>query len=82
VFSEVHLISCRNVLIYFDRELQDRALGLFSNSLVHGGFLGLGAQETVRFSSEAPAFSDFSASERIYRRAPTRPIVVGMSDAV
>lgn len=69
VFSEVHLISCRNVLIYFDRELQDRSLGLFTHALVHGGFLGLGGQETVRFSRHAPSFSDFSASERIYRRS-------------
>lgn len=69
VFSEVHLISCRNVLIYFDRELQDRAVGLFRDSLVHGGFLGLGAKETVRFSRHADSFRDFSQAERIYRKA-------------
>lgn len=81
VFSEVHLISCRNVLIYFDRELQDRALGLFANALVHGGFLGLGGQETVRFSRQAPSFADFSSAERIYRRLPGRPVAQGMSNA-
>lgn len=81
VFSEVHLISCRNVLIYFDRELQDRALGLFSQALVHGGFLGLGHQETVRFSEKAAAFADFSAAERIYRRAPALPAAWRLSDA-
>src|ERR1700723_3687779 len=42
VFAEVHLVSCRNVLIYFNRELQDRALGLFRDSLCPKGFLGLG----------------------------------------
>lgn len=80
VFSEVHLISCRNVLIYFDRELQDRALGLFSNALVHGGFLGLGGQETVRFSQHAGTFSDFSLAERVYRRAANMPGAWGLSD--
>ena len=39
VFGEMHLVFCRNVLIYFNRDLQDRALRLFTESLVHGGFL-------------------------------------------
>ena len=69
VFGEVHLISCRNVLIYFDRPLQDRAIGLFRDSLVRGGFLGLGAKETLRFSTHANAFSEFAAQERVYRKA-------------
>lgn len=68
VFSEVHLVSSRNVLIYFDRALQDRALGLFGGSLVRGGFLGLGAKETLRFSRLAPAFDDFVEHDKIYRR--------------
>lgn len=68
VFAEAHLISSRNVLIYFDRELQDRAIGLFSQSLVRGGFLGLGSKETLRFSSASACFDDFDASEKIYRR--------------
>lgn len=70
VFAEVHLVSCRNVLIYFDRELQDRAFGLFRGSLVRNGFLGLGAQETVSFSRHADAFADFDRVDRIYRRVP------------
>ncbi|HEX3882608.1 MAG TPA: CheR family methyltransferase [Stellaceae bacterium] len=69
VFAEVHLVSCRNVLIYFDRELQDRAIGLFKDALVRGGFLGLGAQETLHFSVHADAFTEFARAERIYRRA-------------
>ncbi len=67
VFGEVHLISCRNVLIYFDRPLQDRAIGLFRDSLVRGGFLGLGSKETLRFSAQGEDFSEFARNERIYR---------------
>lgn len=68
VFAEVHLISCRNVLIYFRKELQDRAIGLFKNSLPRNGFLGLGAKESLRFSSHADDFTPFDLKERIYRR--------------
>lgn len=68
VFLEAHLVSCRNVLIYFDRGLQDRALGLFSDSLVRRGFLGLGSKESLRFSSQANSFSDFDARERLYQK--------------
>jgi chemotaxis protein methyltransferase CheR len=68
VFGEVQLVSSRNVLIYFDRELQDRALGLFEESLVRGGFLGLGSKETLRFSRYSDGFADFDEGEKIYRR--------------
>jgi len=68
VFAEMHLISCRNVLIYFDRPLQDRALGLFRDSLARKGFLGLGSKESLRFSAHAPAFADFVREEKIYQR--------------
>jgi len=68
VFAETHLVSCRNVLIYFNRELQDRALGLFHESLCHRGFLGLGAKESIDFSGYAGAFEVLSRSERIYRK--------------
>jgi len=68
VFAEMHLISCRNVLIYFDRELQDRALGLFKDSLARQGFLGLGSKESLRFSNHAAAFADFVPGEKIYQR--------------
>jgi chemotaxis protein methyltransferase CheR len=71
VFSEMQLISSRNVLIYFDRELQDRAIGLFGESLVRGGFLGLGSKETLRFSSQSSAFDDFDEREKLYRRNRT-----------
>lgn len=68
VFAEVHLVSCRNVLIYFERDLQDRALGLFREALCHRGFLGLGSKESLRFSAQADAFDDFVAADRIYRK--------------
>jgi chemotaxis protein methyltransferase CheR len=68
VFLEAHLVSCRNVLIYFDRALQDRALGLFSDSLVRRGFLGLGSKESLRFSKHAGSFADFDARERLYQK--------------
>lgn len=68
VFGEMQLVSCRNVMIYFDRDLQDRAIGLFKESLPRHGFLGLGAKETLRFSAHAGAFRDFVREEKIYQR--------------
>ncbi|NLR98056.1 protein-glutamate O-methyltransferase CheR [Rhizobium sp. P38BS-XIX] len=68
VFGEMNVISCRNVMIYFDRPLQDRAIGLFKDSLMRKGFLGLGAKESLRFSSHANGFSDFVREEKIYQR--------------
>lgn len=68
VFGEMQLISCRNVMIYFDRALQDRAIGLFKDSLSRGGFLGIGSKETLRFSKHVNAFTDFVPAEKIYRK--------------
>jgi chemotaxis protein methyltransferase CheR len=68
VFSETHFISCRNVLIYFNKALQNRALGLFHESLGRRGFLGLGSRETLDFSDYAERFEPVSRPERIYRR--------------
>jgi len=67
-FAEVQLVSCRNVLIYFNRSLQDRAVGLFRESLARQGFLGLGNKESLRFSQHAEAFTEFSRAERIYQK--------------
>lgn len=69
VFAEMHLISCRNVLIYFDRPLQDRAIGLFKDSLARKGFLGLGAKESLRFSEHASSFVEFDRQDKIYQRS-------------
>ncbi|PWB21219.1 MULTISPECIES: CheR family methyltransferase [Comamonas] len=71
VFAEMHLISCRNVLIYFDTDLQNRALDLFRQSLCHRGFLGLGMKESLRFSNQAPAFEDVAVVEKIYQKKPS-----------
>lgn len=68
VFGEMHLISCRNVLIYFNRELQDRALGLFREALCRKGFLGLGAKESLRFSNHSDAFTDLVREHRLFQK--------------
>jgi chemotaxis protein methyltransferase CheR len=68
VFAEVQLVSCRNVLIYFNRVLQDRALGLFHDSLCRNGFLGIGSKESMRFSSRASGFTDFVREQRIFQK--------------
>jgi chemotaxis protein methyltransferase CheR len=68
VFAEVNLISCRNVLIYFDRDLQDRTIKLFRDSLAWNGFLGIGSKETLRFSKYADAFTEFAHEVRIYQK--------------
>lgn len=68
VFAEVHLVSCRNVLIYFDRPLQDRAVGLFKDALVRKGFLGIGSRENLRFNAHVKAFGEFLPAERLYQK--------------
>ncbi|HEY0334580.1 MAG TPA: CheR family methyltransferase [Stenotrophomonas sp.] len=68
VFSEVHLVSCRNVLIYFNRSLQDRAIGLFHDALVHRGFLGLGSKESLQFGAHAKEFDACAREQRLYRK--------------
>jgi chemotaxis protein methyltransferase CheR len=72
VFAEVQLVSCRNVLIYFNRELQDRAIGLFHEALCHKGFLGIGIKESLRFGAHADAFIDVAAEDRIFQKRDHR----------
>jgi chemotaxis protein methyltransferase CheR len=72
VFAEVQLISCRNVLIYFNRELQDRAIGLFHEALCHKGFLGIGIKESLRFGAHADAFIDVVPEDRIFQKRDHR----------
>ena len=69
VFSETHFVSCRNVLIYFNRTLQDRVFGLFHESLCYRGFLGLGSKESIDFSSYSGRFEPLARRERVYRKA-------------
>ncbi len=71
VFGEMHVIVCRNVLIYFNRELQNNVIELFSDSLCNGGFLCLGSKESIKFSSSNESFEDFIGSEKIYRKRYT-----------
>jgi chemotaxis protein methyltransferase CheR len=68
VFAEVQLVTCRNVLIYFDAALQNRAIGLFRDALCHRGFLGLGLGETLRFTDHADAFETVDPRLRLYRK--------------
>jgi chemotaxis protein methyltransferase CheR len=72
VFAEVHLVSCRNVLIYFNRELQDRAIGLFREALCRKGFLGIGSKESLRFSAHADFFTELANGNRIYQKRDWR----------
>jgi chemotaxis protein methyltransferase CheR len=67
VFTEAHLILCRNVMIYFQRDLQDRVYRLFTNSLVHNGFLAIGDKESARFSKWSSCFVPIDGKESIYQ---------------
>jgi chemotaxis protein methyltransferase CheR len=68
VFSEMNVVICRNVLIYFDKTLKNRALSLFRDSLCHRGFLCLGSKESLSYSSVAQEFETVSPKERIFRK--------------
>jgi chemotaxis protein methyltransferase CheR len=67
-FSEFNVILCRNVMIYFDRELQNRVHHLFYESLPIYGVLALGSKESLRFSSVEERYEELSAREKIYRK--------------
>ena len=66
-FSEFNVILCRNVLIYFDKSLQARVQGLFYDTLVHFGILGLGSKESLKFSQYEDCYEQIAA-EKIYRK--------------
>lgn len=66
VFAEHNLVICRNVLIYFDKSLQDRVLKLFDDSLPSGGILCLGSKESIQFSVVKGSFSPLNLKERIF----------------
>lgn len=67
-FAQMHLIICRNVLIYFDRTLQNSVLGLFQQSLLHRGYLLLGDKESLEFSNQNDNFTAVTKAERIYQK--------------
>jgi len=68
IFGEMDIILCRNVLIYFGRALQDRAIELFKDSLVGRGFLCLGRADTLSLSKSFKDFEEFHKRDRIYRK--------------
>jgi chemotaxis protein methyltransferase CheR len=73
VFGEMNLIVCRNVMIYFDKTLQNRVLSLFRDSLCHRGYLCLGTKETVDFSSVSDRFETIAGRDRIFRALAETP---------
>ncbi len=68
VFSEVQLIVCRNVMIYFDKQLQNKVLELFTEALVPGGILALGSKETLSFSSVSELYVPIDKKWKIYKK--------------
>lgn len=68
VFGEMNVIVCRNVLIYFNRELQSRVIELLTDSLINGCFLCLGSKESIKFSSSTELYEPFVEEEKIYRK--------------
>lgn len=68
VFGEMNLIMCRNTLIYFNKNLQDRVVGLFRDSLVSGGFLCLGSKESITFSQHKEVFDPVVGKWKIFRK--------------
>jgi chemotaxis protein methyltransferase CheR len=67
-FNEFNVILCRNVMIYFDRSLQNRVHELFHESLEMFGVIGLGHKESMRFTPFEDRFEDLDAVERLYRK--------------
>ncbi len=67
-FNEFQAIMCRNVMIYFDRPLQEHVHRLFHESLAIFGILALGQKETIRFSPHEAAYESLDAAERLYRK--------------
>lgn len=67
-FGEMHLIICRNVLIYFDQVLQNKVLNLFNHSLIHRGFLCLGSKESIQSMDSRGDYEVISGKWRIFRK--------------
>ena len=67
-FNEFQLIICRNVLIYFNKTLQDKVLDLFDNSLEPRGFLALGSKEQIKFASIGKKYEQLDPKEKVWRK--------------
>lgn len=68
VFNEFNVILCRNVMIYFNRDLQERTHALIYGSLSNFGILGLGSKESLRLLPQEPFYEPLEAGEKLYRR--------------
>jgi chemotaxis protein methyltransferase CheR len=68
VFAEVHLVLCRNVLIYFEKDLQNKVQKLFYDSLINGGILCLGTKETMRFTDLREEYTELDQKQRIFKK--------------
>ena len=68
VFAEVHLILCRNVLIYFEKDLQDKVLNLFAESLIPSGVLCLGTKESIKFTTIQDKFTVIDEKQKIFKK--------------
>ncbi|MBA3348578.1 MAG: protein-glutamate O-methyltransferase CheR [Actinobacteria bacterium] len=67
-FNEFNVITCRNVMIYFDKPLQDHVHRLFHGSLARFGILALGQKETIKFSPHESSYENLDESEKLYRK--------------
>ena len=67
-FAEVHLILCRNVLIYFDKNLQNKVQKLFYHSLINGGILCLGSKESLRFTDLYEEYNELDKKQQIFKK--------------
>lgn len=68
VFAEMHMVLCRNVLIYFNKDLQNKVQKLFFDSLTNGGMLCLGSKESLRFSDYADSYKELDKKQRIFKK--------------
>jgi chemotaxis protein methyltransferase CheR len=68
VFASVNLLICRNVMIYFNKDLQNKVVGLFTNSLVTGGFLALGMKESLLFSKDKDSYEVIDDKHKIFKK--------------
>jgi len=67
-FNEFNVILCRNVMIYFNRSLQEKAHRLFFESLSMFGFLVLGREESIRFSPYESCYEVVDRQEKVYKK--------------
>jgi len=68
VFAEVHMVLCRNVLIYFDKQLQNKVQNIFYNSLISGGVLCLGSKESLQFTDMHDSYTELDKKQRIFKK--------------